>query len=117
MVGQGEGAGCSSGGHTGGGAALDLMMQVAEGLPAYVTEDPRGFALSCVVPNRLVGGIIGRGGSGTKEVQQLTGIKIGIREIPEDPDNRSMIISGPLPNAVAAYMLMMKRYLDSELAL
>jgi len=93
------------------------MMQVAEGLPAYVTEDPRGFALSCVVPNRLAGGIIGRGGSGTKEVQQLTGIKIGIREIPEDPDNRSMIISGSLPNAVAAYMLMMKRYLDSELAL
>ena len=92
-------------------------MQVAEGLPAYVTEDPRGFALSCVVPNRLVGGIIGRGGSGTKEVQQLTGIKIGIREIPEDPDNRSMNIAGPLPNACAAYMLMMKRYLDSELAL
>jgi len=107
-------SGGSNGGYTGGKAGVDLLTQVAEGLPSYVLEDSRGFALSCVVPNRLVGGIIGRGGSGTKEVQQMTGTKIGIRDIPEDPDNRSMNIAGPLPNACAAYMLMMKRYLDSE---
>eukprot|EP00437_Effrenium_voratum_P049776 CAMPEP_0181535602 /NCGR_PEP_ID=MMETSP1110-20121109/74346_1 /TAXON_ID=174948 /ORGANISM="Symbiodinium sp., Strain CCMP421" /LENGTH=314 /DNA_ID=CAMNT_0023666999 /DNA_START=191 /DNA_END=1135 /DNA_ORIENTATION=+ len=83
-------------------------------MPPYVMEDSRGFALSCVVPNRLVGGLIGRGGSGTKEVQMLTGTKIGIREIPDDPDNRSLNIAGPLANTCAAYMLMMKRYLDSE---
>lgn len=77
-------------------------------------EDSRGFALSCVVPNRLVGGLIGRGGAGTKEVQMLTGTKIGIREIPDDPDNRSLNIAGPLANTCAAYMLMMKRYLDAE---
>mmetsp|Transcript_63028 Transcript_63028/g.111981 ORF Transcript_63028/g.111981 Transcript_63028/m.111981 type:complete len:334 (+) Transcript_63028:113-1114(+) len=100
------GKGSSSGGN--------LLIEVAQGLPHYVMEDSRGFALSCVIPNRLVGGIIGRGGNGTKEVQQLTGTKIGIREIPGDPDNRSMNIAGPLANACAAYMLMMKRYLDSE---
>ncbi|CAL1132087.1 unnamed protein product [Cladocopium goreaui] len=65
----------------------------------------------------LVGGLIGRGGAGTKEVQMLTGTKIGIREIPDDPDNRSLNIAGPLANTCAAYMLMMKRYLDSEDAL
>jgi len=95
-------------------AGMGLMMQVARGLPPYVMQDERGFALSCVVPNRLVGGIIGRGGAGTKEVQSLTGTKIGIREITGDPDNRSMNIAGPLTNTCAAYMLMMKRYLDSE---
>ncbi|CAJ1446582.1 unnamed protein product [Effrenium voratum] len=90
------------------------MMNVAQGMPQYVMEDSRGFALSCVVPNRLVGGLIGRGGQGTKEVQLLTGTKIGIREIPDDPENRSLNIAGPLANTCAAYMLMMKRYLDSE---
>lgn len=121
----GYGSGYSSGGGGGGGArygrsyssassGVDLMMEVAKGLPSYVMEDQRGFALTCVVPNRLVGGIIGRGGSGTKEVQQLTGTKIGIREIPGDSDNRSLNIAGPLPSACSAYMLMMKRYLDSE---
>merc|ERR1719316_55895 len=93
---------------------VDLMLRVAQSLPAYVMEDSRGFALSCVVPNRLVGGLIGRGGQGTKEVQTQTGTKIGIRDIPGDTENRSMNITGPLPNTCAAYMLMMKRYLDAE---
>jgi len=125
--GRGGGGVHGGGAHNGGGAAigsggavsfkatgLDQMFQVAQGLPPYVTEDSRGFALSCVVPNSLVGGLIGRGGSGTKEVQGLTGTKITIREIPGDPDNRSMNIAGPLASTCTAYMLMMKRYLDAE---
>jgi len=93
---------------------VDIMMRVAQGLPPYVMEDSRGFALSCVVPNRLVGGLIGRGGTGTKEIQMFTGTKIGIRDIPGDSENRSMNIAGPLANTCAAYMMMMKRYLDAE---
>merc|ERR1719271_1305781 len=93
---------------------IDIMMRVANSLPPYVMEDSRGFALSCVVPNRLVGGLIGRGGAGTKEVQMLTATKIGIRDIPGDTENRSMNIAGPLANTCAAYMMMMKRYLDAE---
>merc|ERR1719270_2313282 len=77
----------SGGGGGGGmnfnGPGIDLMVRVAQGLPPYVMEDSRGFALSCVVPNRLVGGLIGRGGAGTREIQQLTGTKIGICEIPD----------------------------------
>jgi len=95
-------------------SGINTMTQVAQSLPPYVMEDSRGFALSCVVPNHLVGGLIGRGGSGTKEVQMITGTKIGIREIPDDPENRSLNIAGPLANTCTAYMLMMKRYLDAE---
>lgn len=101
-------------GHAYTSPGIQTMIQVAGSLPPYVMEDSRGFALSCVVPNRLVGGLIGRGGAGTKEVQMITGTKIGIREIPDDADNRSLNIAGPLANTCAAYMLMMKRYLDSE---
>merc|ERR1712060_170377 len=116
---SGQGAGSNFGGkgaQAGGfnSPGIDLMMRVSQGLPPYVMEDSRGFAMSCVVPNKLVGGLIGRGGAGTKEVQNLTNTKIGIREIPEDPDNRSLNIAGPLANTCAAYMLMMKRYLDAE---
>lgn len=95
---------------------VDMMMTTARQLPRYVMEDSRGFALSCVVPDRLVGGLIGRGGSGTKEVQQRTGTKINIREITGDTENRSLNIAGPLPNTCAAYMMMMQRYLDAEAA-
>jgi len=93
---------------------IDLMLSVAQNLPPYVMEDSRGFALSCVVPDDLVGGLIGRGGSGTREIETLTGAKISIREISDDPGNRTLNIAGALPAACAAYMLMMKRYLDVE---
>jgi len=97
-------------------AGVDCMMRVANQLPPYVMEDSRGFALTCIVPSRLVGALIGRGGAGTKEVQMQTGTKIGIRDIAGDPENRSMNIAGPLANTCSAYMLMMKRYLDAEAA-
>merc|ERR1712060_840139 len=90
------------------------MMQVASSLPPHVMEDSRGFAMSCIVPERLVGGLIGKGGQGFKEIQALTGVKINMGEIPDDPDNRSLNIAGPLANTCTAYMLMMKRYLDAE---
>jgi len=106
--------GYGAGTYTSHSPGVQTMLQVAQGLPPYVTEDSRGFAMSCVVPSHLVGGLIGRGGSGTKEVQKLTGTKISIRDIPEDPDNRSLNIEGPLANTCAAYMLMMRRYLDVE---
>mmetsp|Transcript_87946 Transcript_87946/g.244038 ORF Transcript_87946/g.244038 Transcript_87946/m.244038 type:complete len:375 (-) Transcript_87946:107-1231(-) len=113
MLGFGAPGG-GAGGVAMGSPGADLMLRVAQGLPPYVTQDERGFALSCVVPNRLVGGLIGRGGAGTKEVQALTGTKISIREIVGDTENRSMNIAGPLASTCAAYMLMMKRYLDAE---
>jgi transcription antitermination factor NusA-like protein len=114
-------AGLSSMGPMLGGAGMsspgvDVMMRVAQQLPNYVMQDSRGFALSCVVPNKLVGGLIGRGGAGTKEVQMMTNTKISIRDIPDDTENRSMSIAGPLANTCAAYMLMMRRYLDAEAA-
>jgi len=120
--GERHGGGYGGGGHNGGGSGggfrggngIDQLMEIASTLPQYVTEDTRGFALSCVVPNSLVGGLIGRGGSGTKEIQGMTNTKIGIREIPGDPENRAMNIAGPLASTCAAYMLMMKRYLDAE---
>mmetsp|Transcript_31127 Transcript_31127/g.96839 ORF Transcript_31127/g.96839 Transcript_31127/m.96839 type:complete len:347 (-) Transcript_31127:112-1152(-) len=93
---------------------MDVMAHVAQGLPPYVVDDPRGFALSCVVPRSLVGGLIGRGGAGTREIRAMTGTKINIRDIPDDPSNQTLSIAGPLPNTCTAYMLMMKRYLDAE---
>jgi len=95
-------------------SSVDALIRVAYSLPPYVMEDARGFALNCVVPQRLVGGLIGRSGSGIKEVQAMTGTRIGIRDIGDDPDNCSMNIAGPLASACAAYMLMMRRYLDAE---
>lgn len=101
-------------GHQGGKDGQSLIIDVVKGLPSSVIQDPRGFALSCVVPNALVGGLIGKGGHGTKDVQSKTQTKITIRDIPDDLEMRTLNIQGPLANACAAYMLMMERYIASE---
>merc|ERR1719454_20163 len=90
------------------------MMGIAQEMPHYVWEDARGFAMNCAVPNALVGGLIGRGGENAKAVQNRTGATIRIREIPGDPDHRTMNVSGPLAAVCAGYMLMMQKYLDVE---
>merc|ERR1711974_11074 len=95
-------------------AGVQLIERVMDGLPPYVMEESRGFAMTCVVPKRLIGPLMGRGGSGIQEVQEVTKTRILFKEIPGDPDNRSMSIAGPLLNACSSYMMMMKRYLDAE---
>mmetsp|Transcript_21305 Transcript_21305/g.40765 ORF Transcript_21305/g.40765 Transcript_21305/m.40765 type:complete len:371 (-) Transcript_21305:97-1209(-) len=113
----GDGGHSSSGsgrGRSHGSSGIDEMIRVAQDLPSYVVEDSRGFALSCIVPEKLVGGLIGRGGSGTKDIATRTNTEIRIRELHGDSENRQLNITGPLASTCAAYMLMMKRYLDAE---
>jgi len=95
-------------------AGMELVGRTMEHLPRYVLEEARGFALTCVVPNRLVGSVMGRTGHGVHEVQRETNTTIKLLELPGDADNHSMSIAGPLLGTSAAYMRMMKRYLDAE---
>jgi len=95
-------------------AGLNMMWDVASNLPPYVLDDERGVAVNCVLPSHLCGGMIGRGGFHTKEIEAFTGAKIAFREIPNDTEHRSLQISGPLANTCTAYMMMMQRYLDVE---
>merc|ERR1719253_506922 len=85
-------------------------------IPPQVSEDPRGFSLRCAVPNRLVNGLLGKGGRVAQDVKDLTGARIDIPSNPSDPDNRAMSITGPLYSTVAAYIYMMKQYLEIEAA-
>jgi len=109
-----DGWGHSSGGPSSGYSGLNTLVQAAWDTPPKVLEDSRGFAMSCIVPKNLTGGLIGRGGQNVQKVKERTNADISIRPIPDDPDHNSLNIVGPLPNACAAYMLMMKLYLDAE---
>jgi len=93
---------------------MEPLLSTARALPAAVKQDPRGFAMSCIVPDLMVGALIGRGGSNTKEIQAKTGAKIKIEDIPEDPENKTMKISGPIMAICAAYMEMMSSYISAE---
>lgn len=96
-------------------ASVEMLYGVAGSLPPQVTQDPRGFALSCIVPDSLVGGLVGPAGSGILEVQMITSAQVEIKaEASHGPEHKTLKITGGLINICAAYILMMKRYLDAE---
>merc|ERR1740121_303031 len=87
-------------GHQGLPPGAELVAQAVQTLPPYVADDPRGF-------------LLGRGGCVTGEVQALTGTRVSIPGGPNDV-TRTMSIEGPLLNCCAAYVLMMRRYVEVE---
>merc|ERR1719408_394240 len=97
-----------------GETSFEILQSALRMIPAQVSEDPRGFSLRCAVPSRLVQGLIGKDGNVAKEVRDLTGARIDIPNNQNDPDNRAMSITGPLFSTVAAYIYMMKQYLEIE---
>merc|ERR1719331_2778364 len=97
-----------------GETSFEILQSALRMIPQNVSEDPRGFSLRCAVPNRMVDGLLGKGGGVAKEVKDLTGARIDIPNNPNDPDNRAMSITGPLFSTVAAYIHMMKQYLEIE---
>merc|ERR1719310_2304296 len=97
-----------------GETSFEILQSALRMIPQNVSEDPRGFSLRCAVPNRMVDGLLGKGGGVAKEVKDLTGARIDIPNNPNDPDNRAMSITGPLFSTVAAYIYMMKQYLEIE---
>jgi hypothetical protein len=97
-----------------GETSFEILQSALRMIPQNVSEDPRGFSLRCAVPNRMVDGLLGKGGGVAMDVKDLTGARIDIPNNPNDPDNRAMSITGPLFSTVAAYIYMMKQYLEIE---
>lgn len=97
-----------------GDTSFEILQSALKMIPAQVSEDPRGFSLRCAVPTRLVQGLLGQDGRVADEVRTQTGARIEIPTNASDPDNRAMSITGPLFSTVAAYIYMMKQYLEIE---
>merc|ERR1719444_454298 len=111
---MGVGNGMSGANGTMGDSSMEILQSALQMIPPQVSEDPRGFSLRCAVPNRLVQGLLGKGGVVAKEVRDMTGARIDIPNNPNDPDSRAMSITGPLFSTVAAYIYMMRQYLEIE---
>mmetsp|Transcript_98471 Transcript_98471/g.306351 ORF Transcript_98471/g.306351 Transcript_98471/m.306351 type:complete len:159 (-) Transcript_98471:66-542(-) len=108
---QGGGGGGSSsyGGKDNFTLGKELVTQVMDDMPSYVTQDPRGFVLRSAVPSRMVGALQKR----ALQVMNSTGTKVSFHG-EATATARMMSIEGPLLNVCASYMLMMRRYLEVE---
>lgn len=94
-------------------AGAQTIMKAIDDLPAEAAEDPRGFLLRCALPGTIAGRLGGNDGSSIREVEASTGVQISLPGNVADA-TRMLNIEGPLLRVCAAYVLMMKRYIDCE---
>mmetsp|Transcript_65776 Transcript_65776/g.106050 ORF Transcript_65776/g.106050 Transcript_65776/m.106050 type:complete len:146 (-) Transcript_65776:207-644(-) len=114
MTGMGGGMGMGMEGMGGGmGGSVDpgaeMVMHVMEDMPEFVTQDPRGFVLRSAVPASMATVLQKK----AVQVMGSTSTKISFQGDPNSAA-RIMSIQGPIFNICAAYMLMMRRYLEVE---
>jgi len=88
----------------------EMLFRVSRAMPRSLVEQ-RTFAMQASLPIEAMSGLIGKGGSGTKEIYAQTGAKITLKD--DDP-NTTVTLEGSMYSVVSAYMLMMKRYLELE---
>jgi len=87
---------------------LLLLRNTLQKMPRHLT-DSQTFALQACLPVDKMSGLIGKAGSGTKEINQETGAKVTLRD---DAPNCTVMIEGTLAGTLSAYMLVMKRFLE-----
>lgn len=107
-------SGCGCGGCGGcGGLAMrtgaNLVIQAMEEMPAFVSEDPRGFILRSAVPTRMAEALQHK----AMQVTGSTNTKISFSG-DSTSNARVMSVQGALFNICAGFMLMMRHYLEIE---
>merc|ERR1740121_1962714 len=111
------GAGCMAGmaGASGGATGMEILNSVLQMVPEGVASETRGFSLRCAVPDRLVFALQGgQQAEFIQEIEQQTGTRIQVSRQISDSAHRALSVTGPLFGTVAAYIRLMKRYLEVE---
>jgi len=88
----------------------EMVRRVMRSMPHQLVGS-QTFAMQASLPIDAMSGLIGKGGCGTKEINNQTGAKVTLKN--EDP-NTTVTIEGSLNSTLCAYMLVMKRYLELE---
>jgi len=102
-------SGMGAGGKDNFSMGRELVMNVMDDMPPFVSQDPRGFVLRSAVPTQMVGLLQKR----AMQVMGFTGTKISFNG-EAGATARIMSVEGQLFNVCASYMLMMRRYLEVE---
>lgn len=93
-----------------GSPALDMLANALVALPRGASDlRSRGQSVSFTCPEHCVSAVIGKGGVITKEISGATGVKVMIREIEGNAQEKSVTLVGSAPGVAAAYMMVVAR--------
>jgi len=87
---------------------VEILSLAVQRLPHGSNRDNRQ-RINFPCPSGIVSAVIGKGGAGTKEIANLTGAKLMIREIEGVEEEKNVTISGTITSVAAAYIHVMGR--------
>jgi len=83
----------------------DAMLSALNMLPpALLDPADQSAAINLACPAECVSALIGKGGTGTREISQLTGTKIMVREIEGNTAEKCVMITGNVVGVTVAYL-------------
>mmetsp|Transcript_128613 Transcript_128613/g.222901 ORF Transcript_128613/g.222901 Transcript_128613/m.222901 type:complete len:1237 (-) Transcript_128613:64-3774(-) len=92
---------------------LDVLTAISEDFPNGGLD--KDYLVSCDLPGKRCGSLIGKRGEHVDFIQRVTGTRVKFEEDRNREDGcRQMSVVGKLLHCYAAHMLMMRRYLDNE---
>merc|ERR1719296_130570 len=113
----GMGGGCGGGmncagmmGAPGGASGKDILSSVLQMIPDNVASEQRGFSLRCAIHDQHVPSLQPH----LVDIEHTTGVRVQVSKQVSDSAHRAVSITGPLFGVVAAYIRLMRRYLDVE---
>lgn len=90
--------------------AIEMVTGAVSTLPPHLTDPSNNrHSISLTCPSTCVSAVIGKGGAITKEITAATGAKIMIREIENNPQEKSITLVGNPVGVATAYLYIMTR--------
>eukprot|EP00930_Biecheleria_cincta_P079136 TRINITY_DN6685_c0_g1_i1.p1 TRINITY_DN6685_c0_g1~~TRINITY_DN6685_c0_g1_i1.p1 ORF type:complete len:411 (-),score=93.95 TRINITY_DN6685_c0_g1_i1:69-1301(-) len=84
---------------------IDMLSAAVSALPASLANTgDRSQTLTFNCPAELVSALIGKGGSGTKQIAINTDTKVMVRDIDGNDQEKAVVIRGNVVNVASAYM-------------
>eukprot|EP00931_Biecheleriopsis_adriatica_P087609 TRINITY_DN62049_c0_g1_i1.p1 TRINITY_DN62049_c0_g1~~TRINITY_DN62049_c0_g1_i1.p1 ORF type:complete len:413 (+),score=83.03 TRINITY_DN62049_c0_g1_i1:143-1240(+) len=91
-------------------SSVDMLSAAVSAIPDRLANSTeRSQTLQTTCPQHLISAVIGKGGSGTKEISAATGTVINIRDIEGNQAEKAVIITGGAVGCVSAYLHVISR--------
>lgn len=71
---------------------MPLLDPYRNGPLQYPVPEPEEFSIKILCPSELIGPVIGRSGANVRQVEQQTGARIMVQELPKDASGERLIV-------------------------
>ncbi|VAH16654.1 unnamed protein product [Triticum turgidum subsp. durum] len=102
---------------------MSLLDPYRNGPLQYPVPEPEEFSIKILCPSELIGPVIGRSGANVRQVEQQTGARIMVQELPKDASGERLIVisskeipADPVSPTIEALILLHSKVSESKVS-